>query len=771
MGYLTPGPGPSLPAGAGSAYDLLLKYDLEAGSWKPEAEQGWPLVLRFLGALKRRKLWIAGAAILGCLLAVLIALSEEPRFRAKTTLEIQSVNPRFLNAEQLNPLAADRSGADLPTEIAVLESESMVKRAMAKALSQPHSIAQAAPNPFWAWLQSLGLAPQSQKLDWQYAVSMAAAKVRVSPITMTRVVEISTESVDAQAAAVFVNTLANEFIDDSIEGRWKSTQRIGEWLGRQLVDLRAKVQQAEAELQDYARSAGLMFSGGNSTVASDKLQQLRAELLKAQSSRREQEARYQSVASARPEALLEVVEDSALRAFHMKLNDLRQQMAELSAAFQPTHYRVQRLQAQINELESVIAKERSRIVNRYRNDFEFADRQEKQLAAAYALQEKIVVGEEEKSVKYNLLKREAETTRQLYDAMLQKMKEASVAQTMLASNVRIIDPAEPIPWTRNADPVRNGLVGLFGGGLFSAALIVLFTALDTRFRFPGQSSATLGLPELGVIPSAGSDPTMGEGRRRRTLNGGNGRPTSLLGAKVEEPQVPPPSDQLELVTWERKPSLLAESYRAVLTSILVSGESGHGPRVLAVTSAMPLEGKSTVTSNLGLALAETNRRVLLVDADLRRPRLHSVYNVPNTWGLSDLLREKAAFETCPLEGLARRTNIPGLYVTPSGPEALSIASLLSPGRFAELLERFRREFDMIFIDTPPVMQMVDARLIGRLADAVVLVVRAGQTSRSSAVVARKRLSDDGCRILGTVLNDWIPEAPFDSYYSGYYRSR
>jgi capsular exopolysaccharide synthesis family protein len=145
--------------------------------------------------------------------------------------------------------------------------------------------------------------------------------------------------------------------------------------------------------------------------------------------------------------------------------------------------------------------------------------------------------------------------------------------------------------------------------------------------------------------------------------------------------------------------------------------------------------------------------------------------VPNTWGLSDLLREKAAFQTCPLEGLVRRTNIPGLYVTPSGPEALSIASLLSPGRFAELLERFRREFDMIFIDTPPVMQMVDARLIGRLADAVILVVRAGRTSRSSAMTARKRLSDDGCHILGTVLNDWIPEAPFDSYYSSYYRYR
>jgi capsular exopolysaccharide synthesis family protein len=710
------------------------------------------------------------AALLGGVGALFLALSEQPSYRARTTLEIQAVNPRFLN-DDLNPIPGDRSGADLPTEIAVLESESMTKRALAKALSQPQPIAQAAPNALWAWLQSTGLAPASKKVDWQYAISIAAAKVRVRPVGMTRVVEIATESVNAQAAAVFVNTLANEFIDDSIEARWKSSQRIAAWLGRQLVDLRSKVQQSETELQNYSRAAGLMFSGGNNTVAADKLRQLRDELLKAQALKRDQEARYQSVASARPEALLEVVEDPPLRNLQMKLSDLRQQMADLSAAFQPTHYRVQRLQAQINEVEAAIDRERSRIVNRFRNDFEFADRQEKLLTSVYAHQEKVVLGEEEKSIKYNLMKREVDTTRQLYDAMLQKMKEASVSQTMLASNVRVVDPAEPTAWSRNADPIRNALIGFLGGGVFSAGLIVLITALDSRFRSPGQSSVTLGLPELGVIPSASSDPSIPNGHGRRVSANGNGKPASLLGSNDAGPQSETPSHQLELVTWERKPSLLAESFRAVLTSVLVSGENGNGPRVLAVTSAMPLEGKSTVTSNLGLALAETNRRVLLVDADLRRPRLHSVYNVPNTWGLSDLLREKAAFQTCPLEGLVRRTNIPGLYVTPSGPEALSIASLLSPGRFAELLERFRREFDMIFIDTPPVMQMVDARLIGRLADAVILVVRAGRTSRSSAMTARKRLSDDGCHILGTVLNDWIPEAPFDSYYSSYYRYR
>jgi capsular exopolysaccharide synthesis family protein len=759
-----------VPLGPGS-YDVLLKQDyFDAGPHDSEGEGDSAAVLRYFSALYRRWGILLACALIGACVGLVQALSQPAMYRARTTVEIQAINPRFLNTDDVDPIAGHRSGADLPTEIAVLQSETMIKRAREKAVAKPQPVIQSKPHPIWSWLQSTGVVPQGERTDWRSAISMAAAKVKVGPVGLTRMVEIVTESVDAQAAAEFVNTMAEEFIDQSIEARWQSAQRISAWLSRQLVDLRDKLQKSEAELQNYGRRAGLLVSAGSGTVTTDKLRQLRGELLKAQSSKRDLEARYLAVSGARPEALLEVVEDQVLRTYHMKLSDLRQQMAELSAALTPAHYRVQRLQAQIEEVEAAIQRERSRIVNRFRNDFEFASEQEKQLAADYAAQERAVSTEEEKTIKYNLIQREVETNRQLYDAMLQKMKETSVAQTMLANNVRVVDPAQPSKSSRTASPVKNSLIGFLFGGMLCAGLVVAMTALDPRFRSPGQASASLGLPELGVIPAAGSDPGMENGNRI----GGAFLTRKLPGFRNPAGSMPPAgasSGRVELVTWDRKPSVLAESFRAVLTSILVQGDNGHAPRVLAITSSVPQEGKSTVTSNLGLALAETSRKVLLIDADLRRPRLHSVYNVPNTWGLSDLLREKGSLQSCPLEGLVRPTSIPGLSVLPSGPEALNISSLLTPGRLAELLDRFRGEFDRIFIDTPPVMQMVDARLIGRLADGVILVVRAGRTSRNVALLARKRLAEDGCRILGTVLNDWQPEGFFDQRYHAYYQGR
>jgi receptor protein-tyrosine kinase len=222
---------------------------------------------------------------------------------------------------------------------------------------------------------------------------------------------------------------------------------------------------------------------------------------------------------------------------------------------------------------------------------------------------------------------------------------------------------------------------------------------------------------------------------------------------------------VELVTWENKPSLLAESFRATLTSILFSGEQGSSRRVLAVTSSMPSEGKTTISSNLAIALAETNQRVTLVDADMRRPRLHKVFDVANTWGLSDLLQERTLINDYPKETLTRKTNIPNLSLLVSGPGAVSVPSILHSSRAAQLLERLKREFDVVLIDCPPMLHLADARVLGRLADGVILVIRAGKTSQEAAVSAIQRFNEDGTRVLGTILNDWNPKTA--SYARGY----
>ena len=209
---------------------------------------------------------------------------------------------------------------------------------------------------------------------------------------------------------------------------------------------------------------------------------------------------------------------------------------------------------------------------------------------------------------------------------------------------------------------------------------------------------------------------------------------------------------------------MAESFRGTVTSILHSAENGSAPRVILVSSAIRAEGKTTVVSNLGIALAEINQKVLLIDGDMRKPRLNEVFNLPNDWGLSDLLREKSSLRDCPLEALVKPTEMPELSVLTSGPGTNSISNLLYSHRMLELLQRLRSEFDIILIDTPPMLDISDARILGRLVDAAILVFRAGSTSRDAAMAAKRRLTDDGIPVLGTILNAWDVK---NGHYYGY----
>jgi receptor protein-tyrosine kinase len=226
----------------------------------------------------------------------------------------------------------------------------------------------------------------------------------------------------------------------------------------------------------------------------------------------------------------------------------------------------------------------------------------------------------------------------------------------------------------------------------------------------------------------------------------------------------------EMVTWQQKPSIVSEAFRGVLTSILFSG-NGHRPRVLVFSSASPGEGKTTVVSNLGIALAEIETRVLVIDSDLRCPRLHQVFDLPNDRGLSTLLQKSLREGVVP-ESVIQKTNIPGLDVLTGGPTSHAAANLLHSPYLADILNQFRGQYGMILIDTPPMLHITDARVIGRLADAVVLVARAQQTTRDELVAAKKRFAEDHTRIMGTIFNDWDPKhSPYGLYSKGksYYK--
>jgi capsular exopolysaccharide synthesis family protein len=504
-------------------------------------------------------------------------------------------------------------------------------------------------------------------------------------------------------------------------------------------------------------------------MSEDKLRQLQEALSKAQADRVARQSRFEMANSSPPETLPDVLNDTALRDYQAKLTGLRQQRAEFATTFTPGYSKVKRLEAQIATLESALEKERSAIIKRIRNEYDEALRRENLLTVDYAKQARLVTLEAGKAIQYNILKRELDSNRQLYEAMLQRMKEVSVASAMRASNVRIVDPAKPprLPYKPNV--FLNAGLGLLTGLFLGVAFIMVRERADRTIQQPGDLHFYLNTPELGVIPSSKVQDHKSFYHRYRkskpsSLSLTRDSPETALSKlathKLEE--------RLELVAWQRQHSIMARSFRAVLTSILFSGQNGDRPRVLVITSTGPLEGKTTVASNLAIALAEVHQRILLIDGDLYKPRLHEVFDLPNDCGLIDLLGKRKLSAGVSLKDVAQETAVQGLSLLPSGPQSAGATHLLYSPALLDLLRQARQDFDTVVIDTPPMLELPDARVLGRAADAVILVVRAGKTTRDATLAAKQRFSEDGTLVLGTILNDWNPKSGPGGYYGSYH---
>ena len=454
--------------------------------------------------------------------------------------------------------------------------------------------------------------------------------------------------------------------------------------------------------------------------------------------------------------------DAYLRELQSRLTDLQRQEAELISVYTEKHEKVKRVRSQIAPLQAEFNRERKAILARINNDYNSARRRETLLQNDYAKQTGIVTEQASKSIEYNILKRDVDSNRQLYENMLQQLKESTVASAIRASNVRIVDPAK-IPRGPYAPSLTaNAALGLLFGLVMGAGVVVMRERADRTLQEPGDAQFWTHLPELGVIPSAAledSTRVYGQELSDSTFAGIDLPQRNVVG-KLQRP--------VEMMSWWNKPSLVAEAFRTVLTSILFTGENGSSPRVLVLTSAGPGDGKTTAVSNLAVALAEIRRRVLVIDADLRRPRLHDIFQVPNDRGLSTLLREET-INSWDLDSVIHETVVPGLHVLPSGPPTAAAATLLYSPNMAGLLNKFKNEYDLVLVDTPPMLQMTDARIVGRLADAVVFVARAGQTTRDAAIAAQQRFAEDRIRMIGIILNDWNPRHSHTGYY-GYHKS-
>jgi receptor protein-tyrosine kinase len=350
------------------------------------------------------------------------------------------------------------------------------------------------------------------------------------------------------------------------------------------------------------------------------------------------------------------------------------------------------------------------------------------------LRRELVRQEARAGMRRDSLNGEAGANRRLYEAMLQRTNDARMASVVRQTNIRLAGVAEPGSRPYKPNLPLNLTLGALGGLVLAIGWVMLREQNTSRLHAPGEAGSCLALPELGAIPNDGTWKPSVAG----LLHARNGR-------------LP-----VEKVVLERQGSRLSESFRCALASILSADGTGDHPRILVVTSSRTGEGRTTIVSNLGIALAETGSSVLLIDGDLRRPKLHKIFDQANAWGLSDVLRERDSIDKLPLSVLVKPTAIPHLSLLPGGVSTEQRFGLLHSGRLSQLLPRFREEFDYVLVDAPPCLEFADARKMARCADGLVLVVRANFTDRRTAQAAVQRLECDGIRVTGVILNRWDP---------------
>jgi len=737
----------SPPTERGGLPAPLVSHSADATRFERE-ESPNETFLDYLDLVARNRAALAIFAVLGVAGGILAAWAQTPLFQARAAIEIEAGG----GSSSWMDSASGRGGGDaalieydLMTQAEILRSHSLLA-VVVDRLDLAARADVAAPNGRWhAWLAAFGM-------DWdnrskipprERALGRAIESLEVRTSRRTRIVEIYSAWPDPELAASFSNALADAFIEGTLESRWEASRRAGAWLSTQLEEHRAELESSSERLQRYARDSGLMITSEQQNIAEEKLRQTQAELSRAQAARISSQARFEQRAAGDEE----IAVDEAFAGHRAELAQLRLARAELAATLTPRHAKLRRVDARLSEVERAIEIERSRAVERLRADYSSAERRERLLRANYQRQLREVSDQANKSIEYRILNEEVESNRRLYESLLHKVKQAGVESAIQASRIRIVDPATAPRKAYRPRPLLNGLAGLCSGLLAGIAFVFISERADRTLRQPGEAVEFLTVPELGVIPiSESAEPQLG------ALAAGED------GQAIEGAEEPP-----RLTA----PVAAPESFRAALTSILFGSTLGRTPQVIMVTSPHPGEGKTTVSANLAMCLAEINQRVLLIDADLRKARMHRVFGLPRGRGLGDLLELSAALDADAIEPYLRRCSVPGLEVLSAGRPKRNIPNLLHSVRARELIEAARGRFDAIIIDTPPMIEIADARVLARWVDGSVMVLRAGKTTRAAAKEAVEQLHRDGSAVLGTLLNSWNPRHTGYGYYASY----
>jgi capsular exopolysaccharide synthesis family protein len=677
-----------------------------------------PHLRDYLQVLGRR--WFTVAFVFTAVMAAaaFYTLSQTAVYEARARLIVEPIAPVAGAAVTAQDLTGVRP-EDLQTHYQLLQSRSLARDTI---------------NELGAWERFLpsdeGRLRDDERAQAR-AVSAFLRNLKVSPVQDSRLIEVSFRHSDPALAARAVNALATAYIAENVDSKTSAIRDTSDFLDRQIAEQRKQVAAAEAALQNYReRNDALSLETGQNIVV-QKLADLNAAVTKAKTERVQREAIYRQATAAGndPQGLDSVpavVINTFVQQQRAELAALQRQQAQLSERLGDKHPEMAKVKLAIETAERRVRAAVDEVVQSLRRDYAAAVAQEESLTSALNQQKAIAQSMNRKGIAYAVLQRDVESSKQVYDSLLERARMTVVSSDAKTSNVRIVDAAAEPDVPLGPGRMQVVLLALVGGVFLAVSAAFFLEYLDNRVRTPEAVEAHLRLLPLGLIPR--------QPRRHRV-----GR---------------------RLIDYTR-PTPLVEAFRALRTNVMFS--SSEEPHSIVVTSASPGEGKTLIAANLALGLAQAGQRVVIVDADLRRPHMHQLFGLPCTPGLSDVLVGGAR-----LQDGVRHTDTPSLRVLTAGDPATNPAELVGSPRFAKVLSELQRNFDVVVVDSPPVMAVADASILAHQTSGVLFVVAADSTSRHAARAALDQLQRARGRFLGAVLNrtDGRMHRYYRSSYSG-----
>jgi capsular exopolysaccharide synthesis family protein len=654
-----------------------------------------------------------------------------PIYRAGVTLLIDPEPPKVVEYQDITPAESAASREDFyQTQYNLLKSSSLAKRVFEElGLAQnplfatdKSSLLSQLKHSLKSWIREQN--PNDRDLETERLIEQFQEGLTVEPIRNSRLVKIYYDSPDPKISAQVVKALAQAFINANLERRYDATAYARDFLKDRLLQIRARLEETEQKLVEYANSHEIIDFSDNQSLAAQELQKMSESLAAAQEERAKAEALYQQMQKTAGQGLSEVLQSPMIQELKGSLAKLEGEYGENLHIYKPDYPKMEQLREQAARLQAKIDEEVNNVRTAIQSNREAAITLESLLIGKVQAAKEEIKDLAQRSIQYQVLKRETDTNRQLYEGLLQRYKEVGIAGGVGLNNISVVDPAK-IPLESYKPNIKlNALLamvlGLFGG----IGLAFLFEHLDDTLKRSEEMERVLGLPTLGLIPFS---------------------PNKAL----------PGADSLVLISVEDKRSAFAEAYRSVRTALQFSTPEG-APKSLQVASAGKGEGKSTTAASLAIHFAQAGQKVLLIDADLRNPSLHRILGADNSLGLTNHL----AGEATPVE-ISQATTIPNLFLITAGPLPPDPAGLLGSAKMMSLLSIAKEKFDHVIVDGPPVLGLADALVLGNQVDGTLFVVSAGDTRRAFAQGAVKRLKTGQTRIIGGVLTK------FDSRSHGY----